>query len=142
MIDFSAQFGGQDAARAVLPHFRALKMAARGVGLSGFPFPKLAFILRVDGEVTVYGVRGAEHIDTEPGGYLSVDVGVSREDWKDLGPEVASKAITDALFSSVDLLERWNDKQLVASIDIDSLRDAVRELCGRYDAGLAQSPLS
>ena len=57
-IDISAQFGGRDSAAAVLPHFKALKRAAAETPLDDFPFPKLAYILRVDGDVKAYGFRG------------------------------------------------------------------------------------
>ena len=62
-IDVSAQFGGPDAAEAVLPHFRALKAALKGKSFGGFPFPQLAFILRVDGAVEAYlfGERDTIH---------------------------------------------------------------------------------
>ena len=49
VIDFSAQFGGREAAAALLPHFKALKAVASGLVIENFPFKKIAFILRVDG---------------------------------------------------------------------------------------------
>jgi hypothetical protein len=80
-IDFSAQFGGRDAAAAVLPHFKALKSAARGVELKDFAFLKLAFILRVDGEVNQYGLSGVGGIEiNRKENYLSVDIGISTND--------------------------------------------------------------
>ena len=80
-IDFSAEFGGKDVAAAVPPHFRALKKASRELVMAEFPFAKLAFILRVDGEVNQYELSGAGHLEVDPnGGYLSVDIGIQRED--------------------------------------------------------------
>lgn len=81
IVDFSAQFGGQDAADAVLPHFKALKAAARGLHLEGFPFAKLAFILRVDGKVNSYGLSGAGYLEVDKDGeYISVDIGITQDD--------------------------------------------------------------
>src|SRR6267154_2045174 len=87
-IDFSAQFGGRDAAAAVLPHFKALKAAARGLRFDGFPFAELAFILRVDGDVHQFGFSGANNLEIGKNSeYLSVDIGINHDDRRQI-PEV------------------------------------------------------
>jgi hypothetical protein len=80
-LGFSAQMGGGDADRAVSPHFNALKKACKGVSIAEFPFPQLAFILRVDGVVQQYGLSGpgAPAIDRKKR-YFSVDIGLQVED--------------------------------------------------------------
>ena len=40
LIDFSAQFGGRNAAAAVLPHFKALKAASRELRLESTMDPE------------------------------------------------------------------------------------------------------
>jgi hypothetical protein len=127
-IDFSAQFGGRDAAEAILPHFRALKAAARGLRVEGFPFAKLAFILRVDGEVMQFGASGAGNIDVGRGGaYLSVDIMIDRGD-----RDRPQAAITAALRSSADLIAaarrsaRWD-------VDLEALQTCLIDLCDGYE---------
>lgn len=100
-IDFSAQFGGRDAAEVVLPHFRALKAAARELHIQGFPFAKLASILRVDGEVSRFGASGAGNVEIDRDGeYLSVDIVIDRDD-----RDRAQAVITAALLSSIELIK-------------------------------------
>src|SRR5688572_22507805 len=80
-VGFSAEFGVRDAAAAVLPHFKALKAASRGLDLTGFPFPQLAYILRVDGEVTRYQLSGAGNLEIDSDRqYLSIDIGIEHDD--------------------------------------------------------------
>ena len=126
-IDFSAQFGGRDAAAAVLPHFKLLKKAAHETSLTDFPFPKLAFILRVDGEINTYGFRGAANIDIDKkGGYVSVDIGIAVEDRQRI-----QHVITEAIRSSVSLLTVHPDERL-RHLDNDSLSNVLQTLCENY----------
>ena len=134
-FDFSAQFGGRDAAQAVLPHFKALKRAAQETTLASFPFPKLAFILRVDGEVNTFGFRGAAHIDIDRNGdYVSVDIGIPREDRDRLGQDIGRNVICEAIMASISLLRESGDERLSETgTDFDALSAAVQALCERYE---------
>jgi hypothetical protein len=126
-VDFSAQFGGGDAATAVPPHFKALKAAARGLRLERFPFPKLAFILRVDGEVTLYGFSGAGNLDIDKGGdYLSVDIGINHDD-RDRLVDV----ITSAIFSSGEQMKPVAEANSWI-IDFEALQRCLVNLVARY----------
>jgi hypothetical protein len=130
-IDFSAQYGGRDAATAVMPHFKALKAAAHGLRLEGFPFPELSYILRVDGEISQYQLSGAGNIEIDAGKqYLSVDIGIERGDRNQI-----VKVICDAILSSAEQIEdlalykRWN-------VDFNSLRECLLDLTTRYKCDL------
>ena len=127
IIDFSAQYGGRDAAASVMPHFKALKSASRDLHLEGFPFPKLAYILRVDGEICQYQLAGAGNIEIDSDKeYLSVDIGVEREDRVRI-----VKVICDAILSSVEQIDdlahhkTWN-------VDSKSLKRCLLDLIVRY----------
>jgi hypothetical protein len=136
-IDVSAQYGGRDAFRAVLPHFRALKSALKGKLLGGFPFPELAFILRVDGEVSAYGQSGAGSIDFDKeGGYISVDIGITRDEWAGRGPADLSAVVAEAIMSSVSLLRGVGDARL-KGVDWDALEAALRAFSVAYKAHFA-----
>jgi hypothetical protein len=133
-IDFSAEFGGRDAAAAVLPHFNALKAAARGVHLEGFPFAKLAYILRVDGEVNQYGLSGVGNLDIDKDGeYLSVDIGVKREDREEIAGLIAA-----ALLSSIDQVKSVSQRGSF-DVDFDALQRSLFDLNVRYKNELAHS---
>jgi hypothetical protein len=126
-IDFSAQFGGSDAATSVLPHFRVLKAVARELSHENFPYEQLAYILRVDGEVTQYGIHGCDNVDTDKqANYLSVDIGVSVDDRGRI-----ADVISAAILSSPDLINSYAAES-GTSIDLDSLRRTLGELCSRY----------
>jgi hypothetical protein len=136
-IDFSAQFGGRDAASAGLPHFKSLKAAARGLSFEGFPFPKLAFILRIDGEVTRYGISGAGNLDVaENGDYLSIDVGITQHDWDQIGD-----TITSAILSSGDQLRQVAENDSWA-FDFRELQSCLTDLIDRYKRELASRRMS
>lgn len=139
-IDVSAQFGGRDASQALLPHFRALKSALRGKSFAGFPFPKLAFILRVDGEVSTYGQPGASHIDFGKNGeYVSVDIGVTREDQAGGGVADVSAFIAGAIMSSASLLRGLEDDRL-KGVDWTALEAALRSFSDAYKAQVCPGP--
>jgi hypothetical protein len=126
-IDFSAQFGGTDAASFVLPHFKALKAAAQGISVTNFPLPELAFILRVDGEVNQYGLSGLGDPEIDKKGrYLSVDLGLQLEDRKDLPA---------AIVRAIDAAETFVSTVLVKAgrnVDRVALAEALRTLVDRY----------
>lgn len=132
-IDFSAQFGGRDAADAMLPHFRALKAAARDKSLNSLPFDKLAFILRVDGEVTEFGQSGVCNLDLDTDGeYVSIDIGVAKKDRRtESGPEGVADFLIDAIQASVSFLQNAGDRRL-ERIDFEDLRNVLSELCDTY----------
>ena len=132
-IDVSAQFGGRDAAAAVLPHFKALKRAAIATTLANFPFPQLAFILRVDGEVNQYGLRGPGFIEIDNDStYVSVDIGITVDD-----RQVLRKAISGAVKGTLKLLVDHHDQRL-KQLDRASLATALQSLCDGYERYLAQ----
>lgn len=132
-IDFSAQFGGRDAADAVLPHFRALKAAAREKSLESLPFEKLAFILRIDGEITEFGQSGVGNLDLDADGeYVSVDIGVSKKDRRaNIGPDGIAEFLIDAIQATVSFLQNTEDTRL-ANIDFEDLRNVLGQLCDSY----------
>lgn len=131
-IDFSAQFGGQDAADAVLKHFKALKAAAKGIELSGFPYPKLAFILRVDGEVSQYGFSGTGEPDVDRDGeYLSIDIGITIQDRKAIPQVIESGIMSSPQIIVAAIRHRGND-----DFDPHNLIAPLELLCERYNASL------
>lgn len=133
IVDFSAQFGGEDAATEVLPHFWALKAASDGLRFEGFPFPELSYILRVDGESVQFNLSGADKPKIEGKGVcLSVDIGITRED-RDRIPEV----ICDAIRSSVDLIKKKKRKGAERlELDSDSLEKCLSDLIVGYQQAL------
>ena len=141
VIDFSGQFGGRDAHEALRPHFRLLKAAAKSVVLHGLPWPELAFILRVDGDVNQYGASGPGNVEIDRrGAYVSVDLVITRDDRDHLTASPEDNALVRSIRESVDLLRRSNDPRL-ARIDYASLGLALRELCERYVEAL-RDPLA
>jgi hypothetical protein len=131
-IEISAQFGGRDAAAAVLPHFRALKAAAQSIVLDPFPFAKLAFILRVDGEVNAYGLAGAGNVDLDrKGEYVSVDMGIPVHEWSSLRPSELANSIEQAINSSVELLRHGGGGRL-QGIDFETLENTLKAFCTSY----------
>jgi hypothetical protein len=132
-IGFSAEFGGRDAAAAVLPHFKALKAAARGVHLEGFPFAKLAFILRVDGEISQYGLSGAGNLDIDHDGeYLSVDIGIELGDRDQI-----LDVITAAILSSVQQVRSVGESHSW-DVDFPALQRCLLDLTVRYKNELGE----
>ena len=128
-IDVSAQFGGRDAAQAVLPHFRALKEAAKGAAISDFVARNLTFILRVDGEVNTYGESGPCNIDVDKDlEYVSVDLVVTIADREKLGRGADSNPIVSGVLGSVPILV----EHLQMSDDGTSLRRSLSEFSARY----------
>ena len=130
-IEFSAQFGGRDAAAAALPHFKALKAAANRYSLARFPFKSMAFILRVDGEVNSYGLSGPGQLDFDGDNYVSVDIGIGREDYRS-GSADLTGAIVSSLKASVDFLTRSEDVRL-REIDFQELQETLIQLCDSYE---------
>jgi hypothetical protein len=131
-VDFSAEFGGDDAAEAVLPHFRALKAASKELRLDGFSFPLLAFILRVDGEVKQYHLSGAGNLEIDrKGKYLSVDIGLGHND-RDRIPDV----VTSAILSSIELI-REETKAKSLKVNFASLEMCLLNLVAGYKNQLA-----
>jgi hypothetical protein len=126
-IEFSAQFGGRDAAAAVLPHLKTLKDAARDLRLEGFPFSQLAFILRVDGDVNRYGVSGAGNMEIDKDGeYLSIDIGIGRDDRGQI-PDAISAAIRSSVeqLKTVEGANSWN-------VDFQAMERCLDDLIARY----------
>ena len=127
-IVFSAQFGGRDAAAFAMQHFRALKGAATKLGLLDFPFPELAFVLRVDGEITKYGFSGISNPEVDSGRrYLSLDIGITLQDRPHLVHTI-TKSISDSGPIISDTLKEYG----LTSFDGDSLDNALKLLCQTY----------
>ena len=129
-IVFSSQFGGHDAADAVLPHFWALKAASHGLQLEGFPLPELAFILRVDGKVNTYPPTADGNLDLDrKGKYLSVDIEISIE-----GRDRIVDAVSEAILSSVEKIKS-HKKVKRLDIDYETLEACLLQLISRYKDG-------
>ena len=127
LIDFSAEFGGRDAATVALPHFKALKAASRGLRVEGFPFAELAYILRVDGEISRYQLSGAGNLEIDSDGeYLSVDIGIKHDD-RDRILEVVCRAILSSVeqIKTLKRTESWD-------VDFQSLQTCLSDLVVRY----------
>ena len=131
-ISVSAQFGGLDAGEVGLPHFRALKSALKGRSFEGFPFPELAFILRVDGQISTYDLSGAGYVELDKKRrYVSVDIGVARSDWMGRGPSEVAVFIAGAIMATVDLFKGRVDDRLRAT-DWAALETALQAVCAAY----------
>lgn len=109
-IDFSAQFGGRDAAAKLLPHFKALKLASKGIVFDGFPCPELTFIFRVDGSVNQYGCSGVGNIDCSSD-YVSLDIVITERDQSNI-----SKFIQISFDKSIDILSDYLDEFSAVSL--------------------------
>jgi hypothetical protein len=132
IVDFSAQFGGHDAADAVLPHFKALKEAAKEITLDAFPYPELAFILRVDGEISQYGFSGVGEPEVDKDGdYLAIDIGVTVEDRCDV-PHV----IRTSMMDSLQIIAAAINSRGIGDFDVETLRLPLNQLCDRYTDAL------
>mgnify|MGYP000464327976 CR=1 FL=1 len=137
VIDFSAQFGGRDAAAAVLPHFHALKAAAGHIRIGNFPFPRLAYVFRVDGEIRRYGFSGIDNPDIDRKKcYISFDIGITQNDRLRLF-EVISSAIITSLSNISELSEfhSWG-------ISIPEIRNSLEELVKSYKSELIKAGIA
>ena len=127
-IDFSAQFGGQDAADAVLPHFKALKAAAKGIEFSGFPYPEPAYILRVDGQVSQFGFSGTGEPDVDRDGeYLSIDIGVTIQDRDNI-----EQTIVSGIMNSPEIITAAIRYRKIDWFDKRCLIEPLTQLCKAY----------
>lgn len=129
-IEFSAQFGGRDAANAMLPYFRALKTESKKHKLKMFPFKVIAYILRVDGEVNSYGLSGPGHIEIEGYEYVSVDIGVLRDDYMENPTSLVDKLL-ESIKGSAEILRHGADARL-KEIDFDELGIVLEEFCDSF----------
>ena len=136
VIDFSAQFGGREAAAALLPHFKALKAVASGLVIENFPFKKIAFILRVDGEVNSYNLSGPGNLDFDQDNYVSVDLGIKRDEYESCAIG-AMQSIIKSLRLSIEFLKNSNDARL-EEIDFRSLEDVLSQLIKSYGITAAE----
>ena len=134
-IVISAQFGGRDAAALVLSHFKALKAASADIGIESFPYPQLGFILRVDGDVNQYGNSGVGNLDIdEDGKYLSVDIGVTKDDRVDI-----ASCISSAILNSLPIISDAINKQGHSEFDAAKLLSGpLKLLCERYEQSQVQ----
>ena len=133
-IDVAAQFGGDDAAQLVLPHFRALKAALRGIAFDGFPIPELAFILRVDGSVSAYGLSGAGNVEFDrKGRYVSIDIGITNADLEGGGDAELAEFIAESIRSSPGLLKNLGDQKL-RGVDWSAVAAALESFANAYRA--------
>lgn len=129
-FEVAAQLGGVDASAALRPHLVALRRAARETALAGFPYPKLTFILRVDGEIQTFGPSGPQDVKVDRGGRdASVDITVSVADRRRLGPD--DNVIVDGIRGSVEMLRQSTAGRLKA-VDFGALAAALESLTARY----------
>jgi hypothetical protein len=132
VIDVSAQIGGLDAEPVLLPHFFALKSALQGRSFEGFPLRELAFILRVDGEVSTYGLSGPGNIDFDKKGqWVSVDIGITSTAWVGRKGSEISDFVANAILASVDLLK---EQERLEPTDWGALETTLESLCVAYKA--------
>jgi hypothetical protein len=132
-IDISAENGGLDAHQAIAPHFKALKAASKAISFSGFPLPELAFILRVDGNVSTYGPPGPGNLDFDrKRQWVSVDIVVSAENWQNRGAVEVAQFIAASILASVTLLRDAGGKHLSAT-DWEALVSALHLFCKSYE---------
>ncbi|MBL4674514.1 MAG: hypothetical protein JKX81_19790 [Arenicella sp.] len=130
-IGFSADFGGRDAAAKMLPHFKGLKLAAKGLELKAFPYPELAFILRVDGEISSFGTSGIENMDIDrDGDYISLDIVITKENQESMASIFNTFKL--AFLDSIPTLENEINKQKNSALDIVELEARLTELYEKY----------
>ncbi len=134
IVDFAAEFGGRDAASRVLPHFRALKRAAKKVQLPDFPFPELVFILRVDGEISQYGNSGIDNFDFDKAGeYLSLDIVMTLQN-----QEKVIEFISSSLINSSEEITKEMSCRKIGLIDADNIKNCMNELIANYVEEMTQ----
>jgi hypothetical protein len=127
-IDVSAQFGGRDAADAAMSHFKALKLAAKDIAVDSFPFPQLAFILRVDGNVNQYGFSGTGNPEIDRGEkYLSIDIGITKGDREDIPSRICS-----AILESPEIVAAAIRHKGIDGFQANDLTATLKILCERY----------
>lgn len=130
-ISVSAQFGGRDAAAALLPHFRALKRAASGCVIPNFPCGQLAFILRVDGDINTFDDPGVGHLEIDrQGTYVSLDIGITRKDRAVLAHDHVKNPIVIAILAASDLLRAA--KPFSRQLDLGTLETALERFADAY----------
>ena len=127
LIDFSAQFGGLDAADLVLPYFKALKKACQNIEVDDFPFQNLTFILRVDGEIRSFNFSGLERIKrSRSKEYISVDLGIMQKDYGRV-----SEVISESILSSIKLFSNFFEKKKL-NHNPEALKYCILELISKY----------
>jgi hypothetical protein len=132
-VDVSAEFGGPDAAEKVLPHFRALKAAAKSRTLDGIPFHQYAIILRVDGAIHQFGSTGSRDIRFGRGyEFVSIDIGISREEVAEGALVGVMPSIAHAIVASSGLLRETGDRRL-AGVRWCELDASLREFVAAYE---------
>ena len=128
VIEFSGDFGGRDAAAVVLPHFRALKAAAEGVEFAGFPFARLGFVLRVDGEVTQFRPTGLSNPEMDRGREcFALDIGIAFSDRAHL-----RTACSEAIRASYDFIIAALAGARIGRVDEVALKRALELVAERY----------
>lgn len=131
-IDISAQFGGLDAGE-LLPHFQALKAECQNFSIPDFPFPELAFILRVDGNISSFGLSGPGFVKFDrKGQWVSVDIGIPSTE-RQQGDRVVAAFIATALPAAVDVMQAARRKAL-AKVEWEAVRQALQALGHAYMA--------
>lgn len=125
-FDISGDIGGPDADEAILPHFKAIKRACKGIVFDGEPFTLFMFILRVDGSVRRFGFTGVDNVQVDRKmGCLSIDIGLQDFSCGDL-----RAVIVDAMRQSPKLVQSVDQGK--SSINPDALSDAVETLISAY----------
>lgn len=127
LITFSGQFGGPDVGTLGRTRWLGLKAAAKDLTLNGFPFPELAFILRIDGSIQRFGSRGVDNlVISRSKEYLSVDIVIPLEDHARI-----DEAIVEAMQATPEYLKTHRRCKRLA-IDYEELEKSVNAVCDAF----------
>ena len=134
-IFFASQIGGKDALAAVGPAITEIEDLAKADAGShyGDPISSIAFVFRVDGAITQWGLTGCERpmIDRKQH-YVTIDVGIPSQIWK--GQSI--RELRQYISSSLRL--GWNQLELLIKregINFDCNRASrdIDQLCSTYN---------
>lgn len=133
-IDCSGQFGGRDAHKVALPHWKALKSAGKATGVRSFPLPELHYVLRIDGEIQQYGPSGVGPVLVDKDRTcVSVDIQCTRADH----PRIR-EVITGAIRDTPAALLGTRSKRF-KEMDLDALARDLEAFEQSYRDSLAES---
>lgn len=133
-VEFSAQFGGTQSARELLPHLRALKRAAERVAIEGVPFEKLGVVLRANDALAQFGVGGVDRVRLDKRSeYLGVDIVVPEARWRTSGDAAIKAFFDEALRDAADRIQTLTDARM-RGVDRAPIARALQEIRERYEA--------
>lgn len=132
-IDCSAQFGGDDCANALLPHFRAFKrsfLESDNV-LPCRSIERVAFVFRVSGSVRDFAFEGCENIDfNSRKKYISIDVGVQIARWKGRTNSEIARCLAGMLPDGLD--------QMLTRLKVERIACDESAIRAMFEQGLAK----